>query len=348
MDDVRAKKRKRILRLTGITIGVYLTFRYLLPVVIPFLLAAVLAYFLKKPYRWLHKKLRLPKSVSATAVTVVFVAAVFTGLFFLGREAIYQAASLAEHIPGYLEDANDWMIGVCEKCERALKMEDGEIFDWLSEQWNNGLKEIGSQAMAAVLGSSVTLVRWTVTLGAGLVVVFLATVLMLMSWEKMGQAADRSPFREEIYALKGKLVHAGTAYIKSQVIIMTLTAVICCVGLTLLGNPYCIIAGIAIGLLDALPLFGTGTVFIPWIIIELFMKKWLRAVALTVIYLACYFLREIMETKIMGNSMGLSPLESLAAIYVGLELFGIIGVVLGPFGLIAIQELSRFDERGGA
>ena len=72
----------------------------------------------------------------------------------------------------------------------------------------------------------------------------------------------------------------------------------------------------------------------------------MRAIVLAVIYLVTYFLREIMETKIMGNSMGLSPLESLAAIYVGLKLFGIIGVVLGPFGLIAIQELSRFDESG--
>ena len=72
----------------------------------------------------------------------------------------------------------------------------------------------------------------------------------------------------------------------------------------------------------------------------------MRAVALAVLYLVTYFLREIMETKIMGNSMGLSPLASLAAIYVGLKLFGIIGVVLGPFGLIAIQELSGFDGMG--
>lgn len=345
MDDVRARKQKRILRLTGITIGIYLLFRYLLPVVIPFLLAAMLAYFLKKPYRWIHEKLRLPGSVAATAVTVLFIAVISVGIFFLGRELIYQAGSLAEHIPGYIDQLNDWMIGVCEKCERALKLENGEIFDWLSVQWNNGLKEIGSQAMAGLVGNSVALVKGTVTLGAGVVVVFLATILMLMSWDKIGQAAGKSPFGEEIFALKNKLVHAGTAYIKSQVIIMTLTAVICCVGLTLMKNPYSILSGIAIGLLDALPLFGTGTVFIPWIIIELFMKHWLRAAALAVIYLVCYFLREIMETKIMGNSMGLSPLESLAAIYVGLKLFGIAGVVLGPFGLIAIQELSRFDEQ---
>jgi len=94
-------------------------------------------------------------------------------------------------------------------------------------------------------------------------------------------------------------------------------------------------------------LFGTGTVFIPWVLIEAVRGEWMRAVVLAVIYLITYFIREILETRIMGSSMGLNALESLAAIYVGLKLFGIIGVVLGPFGVIAIRELYGFDENGG-
>ncbi len=345
MDDVRARKQKRILRLTGITIGVYLTFRYLLPVVIPFLLAAVLALFLKKPCRWLERRLRLPRSLAAVLVTALLTAVLMTGCFFLIREALFQAGNLAENIPGYMDQTERWMKEVCEKCERTLKLEDGEVFEWLSDQWNRGLEEIGSGLMSKLVNNSVALVNWTVKLGTGLVVIFLAVILMLMSWEKIGRAAESSPFREEIFALKKKLVHAGMAYIRSQLIIMTLTAAVCCIGLTLMGNPYSILSGIAIGLLDALPLFGTGTIFIPWIIIELVRRKWLKALWLAAIYLVCYFLREILEAKIMGNSMGLSQLESLAAIYVGLKLFGIAGVVLGPFGWIAIQELSRFDEQ---
>jgi len=346
MDEVRAGKQKRILRLTGITIGVYLTFRYLLPVVIPFLVAGALSFFLRKPYGWLAKKLRLPKSVAATLTTALFATVISVGFFFLVRELLYQIGDLAENIPGHVDRANAWMRQVCEQYERTLRLEDGEIFDWISVQWNNGLAEIGSQIMTAVLGNSVALVSWTIKFGAGVVVIFLATILFLMSGDRISDALARSAFKNEIYSFKEKLIHAGAAYIKSQLIIMTLTAAVCCVGLSLMGNPYSIITGIGIGLLDALPLFGTGTVFIPWVIIELLRRHWMRAVVLAVIYLITYFLREIMETRIMGSSMGLSPLASLAAIYVGLKLFGIIGVVLGPFGLIAIQELARFDEKG--
>lgn len=348
MGDVRSNKQKKILRFSGITIGVYLTFRYLLPVVIPFLLAAMLAVFLRRPYLWLCRKAKLPKTVAATVVTVALTAIIATVCFFLVREVIYQAGNLIEHIPGYAERANEWMRDICEECEKTLKLEDGEVFDWLNAQWNSGLEQIGSQLMSGLVDNSVALVNWTVKLGTGLIVVFLATVLMLMAWEKMGKAAAASPFRDEIFTLKDRLIHAGTAYIKSQLIIMTLTAIVCCVGLALMGNPYSILVGVGIGLLDALPLFGTGTVFIPWIIIEIVRGEILRAVILAVIYLICYLIREILETKIMGNSMGLGHLETLAAIYIGLKLFGIPGVVLGPFGVITIRELYGFDGKDEA
>lgn len=347
MDDVRVRKRKTILRLIGITIGVYLTFRYLLPVVIPFLLGAALAVFLRKPYLWLCKRAKLPKSVAATFVTVLLTALLGGVCFFLVREIIYQGGNLIQNIPGYADAANVWVREFCEACERKFKLEDGEVFDWLNAQWNNGVAEIGSLIVSGLLNNSVALVGFTVKVGTGAVVVFLATVLFLMYWEYLGRAAASSPFREEIFNLKNKLLHAGGAYIKSQLIVMTLTALVCCIGLTLLGNPYSILFGVGIGLLDALPLFGTGTVFIPWILIEAVRGEWLRAVILAVIYLITYFIREILETRIMGNSMGLNALESLAAIYVGLRLFGIIGVVLGPFGVITIRELYGFDESKG-
>lgn len=345
MDDVRAKKRKKILRLTGITIGVYLTFKYLLPVVIPFLLGAVLAIFLKKPYLWLCRKAKLPKSVAATLVTGILTVMIGAACFFLVRELIYQAGNLVENVPGYVDSADVWVREFCEMCEQKLKLEDGEVFDWLNELWEDGLEEIGSLLMSGLVNNGVALVGFTIKLGTGAVVVFLAAVLFLMYWERLAEAAASSPFHEEIFNLKNKLIHAGTAYVKSQLIVMTLTAIVCSFGLKLLGNPYSILFGVGIGLLDALPLFGTGTVFIPWLLIEAVRGAWMRAVALAVIYLVTYFIREILETRIMGNSMGLNALESLAAIYVGLRLFGIIGVVLGPFGVITIRELYGFDEK---
>lgn len=84
---------------------------------------------------------------------------------------------------------------------------------------------------------------------------------------------------------------------------------LCILGMAAIGNPYYIMAGIGIGVLDALPIFGTGTVLIPWSLICLFMGRWGRALALFALYLICYLIREYLETKLMSNQVGLSPLK---------------------------------------
>jgi predicted PurR-regulated permease PerM len=89
--------------------------------------------------------------------------------------------------------------------------------------------------------------------------------------------------------------------------------------------------------LDALPIFGTGTIFIPWIIILFFNGEWIRGVEVGILYLICYFLREFMEDHLMGESMGITALEFLASVYVGLKLFGGVGFLLGPIGYLIIR-----------
>ena len=88
----------------------------------------------------------------------------------------------------------------------------------------------------------------------------------------------------------------------------------------------------------ALPIFGTGTALVPWSILLLFKREWGHALILFGLYLLCYFLREFTEAHLMGKKMGLSPLETLAAIYVGLQLFGLFGFLLGPIGLLIIKD----------
>lgn len=104
--------------------------------------------------------------------------------------------------------------------------------------------------------------------------------------------------------------------------------------------------------LDALPIFGAGTALVPWSLFLLFKREWGHALILFGLYLLCYFLREFTEAHLMGKKMGLSPLETLAAIYVGLQLFSLFGFLLGPIGLLIIkdfvEEYGEADEGAAA
>ena len=147
-----------------------------------------------------------------------------------------------------------------------------------------------------------------------------------------------SMFHREFFLLGRRLAVTGSAWLKTQSVIFLMTSSLSMLGLLLIGNPYYILGGIGIGVLDALPIFGTGTALVPWSILLLFKREWGHALILFGLYLLCYVLREFTEAHLMGKKMGLSPLETLAAIYVGLQLFGLFGFLLGPIGLLIIKD----------
>ena len=112
-------------------------------------------------------------------------------------------------------------------------------------------------------------------------------------------------------------------------------------GLLLLGNSYFLLLGPVIGLVDALPVFGAGTVLIPWFLISFLQGRWGQGLALLFLYLVCYLLRQVAEARLMGGQVGLTALETLFSMYVGLRLFGIAGFLLGPIGFLMIEDLLR-------
>ena len=105
-------------------------------------------------------------------------------------------------------------------------------------------------------------------------------------------------------------------------------------------NPYALLLGIVIGFVDALPILGTGTIFLPWVLVLVFMHKLKQASMIMILYLICYYTRQFLEPKLMGDKFGMSPTVMLITIYAGLKLFGVMGVFTGPVALILIREIS--------
>ena len=124
---------------------------------------------------------------------------------------------------------------------------------------------------------------------------------------------------------------------------MGLVMLLCIAGIWLSGtvsNP--VLAGIGVGFLDALPVFGTGTVFLPWALVLLFIQKnYSAALILAVTYGICVLTRELLEPKLIGGRLGILPIVILASVYAGVKLYGFGGILLGPLSVLLIQELWR-------
>ncbi len=131
---------------------------------------------------------------------------------------------------------------------------------------------------------------------------------------------------------------------KAQFIIFGIVSAICVVGLFLTGNRYALLAGVGIGFCDALPFVGTGIIFVPWLILKLFQGEYLFAVVYGVLYIVCNITREFLEPKLVGKGLGIHPLSVIISLYVGMCVFGGLGILLGPLSALLIWECYQMRQ----
>lgn len=286
-----------------------------------------------------YRDFHLPLAVIG-GVEIMILMAVFGVLLYFGaRKLCTEAQLLFDNLPHMISKLDKWLTGCCFFTEELFHLRKGYLVKILRDMLVGGGNALKETAMPFLMVNSMTVLRCFIEVTVMTVILFIATVLSLSEMEDIRIRRDNSMFRREFALLGNRLMTVGSAWLKTQGSIMVFTMMICTAGLFLMGNPYSILLGIGIGLLDALPIFGTGTVLIPWAVFSLIAREFKYGIGLFLIYIICYFLRQIMEAKVMGNKVGLTPLETLISMYVGLKLFGLLGFILGPIGLLIIEDL---------
>ena len=345
------RKQRKMLLIIGITGAVYLSFRFLLPLVIPFLIAYGIALLLKPSALWAEKRCRLRIRGREWRPSLGLIGGIELFILFLllgwavyagGKRLGIEARLLCQNLPELLDRLDVWLTGACYWMERAFHLQRGCLVYVLKDMLLDLGRAVKNSTMPFLVVNSMTIFKWIIQVTVITIILVVATVLSLQEMESLKTRRERSAFHREFSILSSRLVMVGNAWLKTQLSIMTLTMIICSLGLMMIKNPYNILLGIGIGLLDALPIFGTGTVLIPWSVFCFATGSWGKGLVLLGIYVICYFLRQIMEAKIMGDKVGLSALETLIAMYVGLQLFGLLGFVLGPIGLLIIEDLVAY------
>lgn len=324
-----------------VSMVVYLAFRFLLPIVLPFLLAYLLAHLCEPAANWMHKKTRCPKMFT-TAVFLLLAGSVFIILgVILCRELGKQIGNLVESLPQYEQMLHEWLMKLSGYAEKWFHVEQTTVFDKLWTLLTDGAESIRERVMPWIIDHSAGIVSGFVRCTTIFVLVQVAVLLCVKELDDIRRLEKRSMFAKEIALIKQPMARVGKAYLKTQLAIVMIIIGELIFGLSLMGNRYSMILGLLIGLLDALPLFGTGTVLIPWVLIELVMGNFAKAAMVAALYLVCYFTRQLLEPRLMGSGTGLTPLESLIAIYTGLQLFGFWGLFLGPIAWILVKECCK-------
>ena len=330
---------KKLILLTGVTLAVYVFMRYILPMVIPFLLGALLAMTLNPLVEKIVKKTGRGRGMISMLIVLAVLAVVGMICFFVGRTACLQLASLVKNAEAIEGGVRDIWCECCERIESMLGVRLGEAEQLFVNMQNRMKSGFRSGTLPYLLKNSVTFAR-IMFAGIGVTLVsVISGMLILTDYPNITAAIHRSGIGKLAVQVKRHAKEAGGTYLKAQIAILLIISLICIAGLFATGNPYALLAGMGIGICDALPFIGTGTIFVPWMIIDIINGKYVLAAVYGLLYVICSFSRQFLEPRLIGGRLGYPPIVVLMSIYIGVHVYGAAGVLSGPVSGFLICEL---------
>lgn len=319
--------------------AVYFVMKYILPIVAPFLFGALLAMLLNPIVEKAVAKTGRGRGLISMAVVTAVLAAAGAACFFAGRAVCMQLTALAKNMGSIEGDIRNLWCGCCVRLEQGLGIRIGEAEQMFTKMQDKVRTGFQSSTLPYLLKNSIAYAKAIfAVIGVSLVSV-ISGLLILTDYPQISDAARKSEIGKLVIKIKRHAREAGGTYLKAQIMILLIVSLICAAGLFLTGNAYALLAGMGIGLCDALPFIGTGTVFVPWMIIDIMNGKYVMAAVYGILYVACSFVRQLLEPRLIGGQLGYPPIVVLMSVYIGIHVYGAGGVLSGPISVFLIYEL---------
>lgn len=328
--------------LTIVIIVIFIT--KILPYIAPFVVAIFMTFIIEKPVRFMQKRFKMPRSLAVGLAIFLFAIVIGGIVVFTFYQVTTELASLTQDTPSLYSIA-DFFQALIEKSQSFyLKIPD-DIVKALQKNIGTIVSTISSW-LTKLFAAMLDIVKSLPQLFVFLVVSMVSTFFMSRDREKIATFIYRQmPHRwdSKVRAIKSDLFVAFIGFLKAQLTLVFITFLQLLVGYTILGVDYAFFFAIFTAIVDAIPVLGTGTILIPVSAAHLIMGNSPRAFAFLVLYVVILIVRQFLEPRIMGSNLGVHPLVMLIAIYVGLRVFGVMGLILGPVLVIIIKALQKAE-----
>ena len=320
---------------------IFLGFKFVLPLLMPFLLAFVFSVLLRSPASFISEKLKINRRlVSALLVTLFFILLAFLTLL-IGSELFTFARTSVSRFNTVIVPAVERLTDNASRWTNHL---DPNVVSVLEGLVNSFLLSLRSK-VAEVSTRLVTGIMSALPSSfLNILFMVIATYFISLDFGLLKWAVARR-IKEDTY----NKIMAGLDYCKttigrllrSYILIMFITFVEQSIGLTILGVEYSVLIAMAIAVFDILPVVGSGTIMLPWAVISLITGDIKRGVGLLILYVIITVIRQVIEPRIVGDHVGLHPLLTLMCMFVGLRVFGGVGLLGLPILCAVLVGLER-------
>lgn len=318
----------------------------------PFVVAYIISMIANPLVRFMERRVKIVRRHSSAIIIIVVLAAIFGLIYLCGIFLVRQFSALYEDIPNIAKSLTELLDDISVRFSNTFVMlPDGmkTVITNLGANVENYLsKYLDGIEMPSILEIS-NYVKDVANILFIIIITILATYFFIAERDRMAEVSNRI-FPESIK--KGyKLIvdnfkNAVGGYFKAQFKIMILLLFIMFVAFELMDVNFSFLLALGIAFLDFLPIFGTGAVFWPWAVVDLISGNYLRAVFIVILYLVCLLVKQLLQPKMVGDSIGVSPLLALVFMFIGYRLGGVIGMIIGiPIGLMLVNfyRLGMFD-----
>lgn len=340
-----SRKYFKALANLGVAVAVLLLVILLLPRLLlwfmPFVMAGIISMIASPLVRFFEEKIKLKRKVGSAFVIIVVIALVVLVLYLAGAKLIEEGLGLLGALPEMWDSMKEDLASVGESLNG--------IYARLPEETQITITNLGDQVGEFMAGLFERIGTPTITAAGnfakqlpsvliGIIMCLLASYFFVADRYQIGSWIRKytpASIMDRYDMIRRSILKSVGGYFKAQLKIEVWMYLLLVIGLSVLRVNYALLIAVGIAFLDLLPFFGTGTVMVPWAIIKIFSGDYKMAIGLLIIWGGGQLARQIIQPKIVGDSIGMAPIPTLFLLYIGYKVGGVVGMIIAvPLGML--------------
>lgn len=319
----------------------------------PFVIAFVISSIANPIVRFMEKKIKISRKFSSVFMIVLVLGAVVGMLYLLIAFLVKQTINLYDdrfalydEVAAIFDNFINRLGGLFAKLPMSLQEALSNLQESLSAWARNFVTNIelpGISDLGSYVGSVVEVIFFVI-------ITILAAYFLTAERDNMGEWLAKvlpDSVKNYYHMVMNSFKTAVGGYFKAQFKIMLILILIMFIGFEIMDISYSFLLASLIAFLDFLPVFGTGFIFWPWIVIDVVISDYKQALFLGIMYLVCQLVKQILQPKMVGDSVGINPMAALLYMFIGYRFAGVLGMIIGiPVGMIIVSlyQAGLFDQ----
>lgn len=318
----------------------------------PFVVGFVLSLIANPVVRFLEKRIKIKRKYGSALMIVTVIGTLVLICYGLILALITGLSDFVDYIPTLYNDAGEELMKAAQQLQdiiNKLPLRNDVDFTSLGETLGSAVTDWIVKLEPASVSAVGDVAKSLPNILVGIIVGVLATYFFIADHDKLSQTIHKYfpvLFSGNSLLVYRELIRVIWGYFKAQFKIMGVMYVVLAIGLTVIGVKYGWIWAAGIAFLDMLPVFGTGFILWPWTVIKVLSGNYAMAVGMLIIYAICQVTHQMIQPKLIGDSVDLNPFATLFFMFIGYKLKGMLGMIIAiPIGMILIQlyKLGAFD-----